>query len=245
LSQYIGDFHPEDHRKGFAGLNFIALICNRFLAIFFSKDSILQMYKVFFENRTIYIVDKFDKYYKKYNGLFVKYLNEIQLAYVLELFKSVKEIINVFIIHHDVEEVFREFESFFRRIDAAGGLVRNEEGKVLVIKRRGKWDLPKGKLEEDENPREGAIREVEEECSVSPLEINDLLHITYHAYLLEGVLVLKKTYWYDMIHHGDDSGKPQVEEEITEVRWMYKDELDSVVSNTYNSIIDVLEEGVS
>ena len=201
------------------------------------------MYKVFFENRTIYIVDKFDKYYKEYNGLFVKYLNEIQLAYVLELFKSVKEITNVFIIHHNIEKVFDEFKSFFRSIDAAGGLVRNKEGKILIIKRRGKWDLPKGKLEEEEDPRFGALREVEEECSASPLKITDLLHVTYHAYLLEGVLVLKKTYWYDMVHNGNSDVKPQLEEDIIEVKWVSKEELANIAENTYNSIIDVLKEG--
>ncbi len=201
------------------------------------------MYKVFFDNRTIYLVDRFDKYYKNNNGLFVKYLNEIQLAYVLELFKSVKEIDNVFIVHHDVEKVFEEFKSFFRQVDAAGGLVRNEEGKILVIKRRGRWDLPKGKLEEGENPRNGALREVEEECSVSPLEIKDLLHITYHAYLLEGVLVLKKTYWFEMIHKGDGNSKPQKEEDITETKWITKDNLNEITQNTFKSIIDVLSEG--
>jgi 8-oxo-dGTP pyrophosphatase MutT (NUDIX family) len=188
-------------------------------------------------------VDKFDKYYKKHNGLFVKYLNEIQLAYVLELFKSVKEIKNVFIIHHDVEKVFDEFRTFFRRIEAAGGVVRNEKGEVLVIRRRGKWDLPKGKIEDNENPREGALREVKEECSVDPIEIVDLLHVTYHAYLLEGVLVLKKTYWYDMRHNGNNHAKPQEEEDISEVRWMNKKELKKITPETYNSIIDVLEEG--
>jgi 8-oxo-dGTP pyrophosphatase MutT (NUDIX family) len=201
------------------------------------------MYKVFFENRTIYLVDKFDKYYKKHNGLFVKYLNEIQLAYVLELFKSVKEIKNVFIIHHDIEKVFEEFKSFFRRVEAAGGVVHDDEGRLLVIKRRGKWDLPKGKLDEQEEPRKGAVREVEEECSVNPLEISDLLHTTYHAYLLEGVLVLKKTYWYDMLHKGNKQVKPQVEEDITEVKWVSASELEEITQNTYNSIIDVLKEG--
>jgi 8-oxo-dGTP pyrophosphatase MutT (NUDIX family) len=203
----------------------------------------LQMYKVFFDNRTIYLVDRFDKYYKKNNGLFVKYLNEIQLAYVLELFKSVKEITNVFIVHHNVEKVFEEFSSFFRQVDAAGGLVKNADGEVLVIKRRGRWDLPKGKLEKNEDPRSGAIREVEEECSVSHLEINDLLHITYHAYLLEGVLVLKKTYWFEMINKGYNNLKPQKEEEITEAKWCSKDELNEVTQNTFKSIIDVLSEG--
>jgi hypothetical protein len=40
LSQYIGDFHPEAHVKGFDGCNFIALICKRYSAVFFAIFSI-------------------------------------------------------------------------------------------------------------------------------------------------------------------------------------------------------------
>ena len=32
-------------------------------------------------------------------------------------------------------------------ITAAGGLVFNQNDELLMIYRRGKWDLPKGKLE--------------------------------------------------------------------------------------------------
>ncbi|MFM8758223.1 MAG: NUDIX domain-containing protein, partial [Methylophilaceae bacterium] len=43
---------------------------------------------------------------------------------------------------------------------AAGGLVENELGQVLMIFRRGKWDLPKGKLDPNESIDECALREV-------------------------------------------------------------------------------------
>ncbi|MFO8235414.1 MAG: NUDIX domain-containing protein [Bacteroidales bacterium] len=200
------------------------------------------MYKVFFDNRTICFVDDFDKFYKKNNGLFVKYINEIQLAYILELFKSVDEINNVFIVHHNVDEIFRVFKSYCRMLEAAGGLVHNSDDEILIIKRRGLWDLPKGKLEENEDPTIGALREVKEECNVHQLQIRDLIHVTYHAYIQDGILLLKKTYWYDMIHYGDGKVKPQTDEDITEVKWFRKDDLDKVVDNTYLSIVEVLQE---
>ncbi|MFP4042360.1 MAG: NUDIX hydrolase [Bacteroidales bacterium] len=200
------------------------------------------MYKVFFDNRTICFVEDFDKYYENNNGLFVKYVNEIQLAYVLELFKSVDEIRNVFIVHDDIDKVFKDFKSYFRMVEAAGGLVHNSDDEVLIIKRRGLWDLPKGKLEDGEDPRIGAVREVKEECSIYPLKIRDLLHVTYHAYIQEGILFLKKTYWYDMMHYGDGAVKPQTEEDITEVKWFRKEDLQQVVSNTYLSIVEVFQE---
>jgi 8-oxo-dGTP pyrophosphatase MutT (NUDIX family) len=201
------------------------------------------MYKVFFDNRTIYFIDTFDSYYKQYNGLFIRYLNEIQLAYVLELFRNVQEIKNVFIVHPDVEKVFRDFQSFFRVLEAAGGLVFNEKGQVLVIKRRGKWDLPKGKKEEGEDPDACALREVKEECGIQHLEMEKLLHTTYHSYSLDGVLILKRTYWYQMKSSHKENLTPQTKEEITEVKWMNPENLDVITENTFLSIIEVLKAG--
>ena len=199
------------------------------------------MYKVFFDNRTIYFTDQFAYYYKKYNGLFVRYLDEIQLAYVLELFRNVDEIKNVFIIHPDIETVFQAFRSFFRTMEAAGGLVFNEKGRILVIKRKARWDLPKGKLEKGEETQDSAIREVREECGITAPEIHSLLHVTYHAYSQEGVLILKKTYWYKMIYSGQKRLRPQTEEDITDARWISKKDLKMVVQNTYLSIVEVLK----
>mgnify|MGYP006283756309 CR=1 FL=1 len=201
------------------------------------------MYKIFFDERIIYLTTQFEKYYTNCYGLFIKYLNEIQLAYVMELFRSVKEIKNVFIIHHDLEKIFSEFSSFFSIVEAAGGLVYNEEGKILVIHRRGKWDLPKGKMEVGENPEKCALREVEEECAVNPLRIRDLIHISYHSYYIDGVMMLKKTYWYKMTHEGNNQLSPQTEEDIAEAKWVDPSDLKEITDNTYGSILDVLKAG--
>ena len=201
------------------------------------------MYKVFFDSRTVIFTDAFDKYYHTHNGLFVRYLNDIQMAYVLELFRNVQEIRNVFVIHQDIEKAFGAFRSFFREMEAAGGLVFDEQGRVLVIHRRGKWDLPKGKMEKGEDPQTTAVREVEEECGISSPQPAGLVHITYHSYNLEGVMILKKTYWYHMEYQGNEELVPQTHEDITHVRWLETSELDQVVDNTYASIVEVLKAG--
>ena len=201
------------------------------------------MYKVFFDSRRVFFTDEFEKYYQSHNGLFVRYLNEIQLAYVMELFRNVHEIRNVFIIHSDVEQAFQAFRSFFREMEAAGGLVFDERGRVLVIHRRGKWDLPKGKVEPGEDPETTAVREVEEECGITSPRAHQLLHVTYHSYNLEGVMILKKTYWYRMDHSSEEKLVPQTHEDITEARWVDPAGLDQVVNNTYGSIIEVLQAG--
>jgi 8-oxo-dGTP pyrophosphatase MutT (NUDIX family) len=167
-------------------------------------------------------------------------MNEIQLASILEVFRNVREIKNVFFIHDDPEKVFQEFQTFFRKVEAAGGLVTTENNRFLVIKRKGKWDLPKGKMEPGEEPKTCALREVKEECGINTPEIDDLLQITYHSYTLDGILILKKTYWYRMTYRGDEKLQPQKKEDITDVRWMKPEEVETVSQNTYGSIMDVL-----
>src|SRR3546814_20699790 len=66
-------------------------------------------------------------------------------------------------------------------IEAAGGLVRNQQGQYLFIFRHGKWDLPKGKLEAGDTPAEGGIREVEEECGITIATLGTPLDHTWHA----------------------------------------------------------------
>ncbi|MEI6184694.1 MAG: NUDIX domain-containing protein, partial [Bacteroidota bacterium] len=42
-------------------------------------------------------------------------------------------------------------------IIAAGGIVTNPDNDILFIFRRGKWDLPKGKLDEGESIEQCAV----------------------------------------------------------------------------------------
>src|SRR4051812_1521782 len=105
-----------------------------------------------------------------------------------------------------------------------------------MIFRRGKWDLPKGKLDKGETPGQAAIREVGEECGVTGLHIVKPLEPTYHIYPIDGGNALKKSYWYEMTCPGDDVLKPQTEEDITEVRWMTDAEVTESMRNTYCTI---------
>jgi 8-oxo-dGTP pyrophosphatase MutT (NUDIX family) len=130
----------------------------------------------------------------------------------------------------------------FKYIEAAGGLVYNEEGACLFIYRRDKWDLPKGKLDEGELPIEAAKREVEEECGVIVTAVNELLAETYHLYSLKKKVVFKKTYWYAMAVTGKPDLIPQAEEDITEACWLSKNKLHEVQSNSYPLILDLVNE---
>ncbi|MCX6226814.1 MAG: NUDIX domain-containing protein, partial [Bacteroidia bacterium] len=163
--------------------------------------------------------------------------------------KSVGELIAQFedsgiqtycVCHKDPEDFFKMFISFYQIIEAAGGIVRHPSGKYLFIKRFGKWDLPKGKIEKGESPELAALREVREECGIADLKINNALPSTYHTYKLEGNRVLKKTWWFAMDYTGNLFTKPQTEEGITEASWLVPSQFDMVLENTYRSIAELI-----
>ena len=139
-----------------------------------------------------------------------------------------------------IEENWQDFCSKYIMIEAAGGLVFNKDGDILMIFRNGKWDLPKGKLEIGESVEECAIREVEEECSIYGLDITEKLLETYHTYNLSGKEILKRTYWYKMNTDFNGELMPQIEEGITKVSWVEKDHIAEKIRNSYGNISDVL-----
>jgi len=201
------------------------------------------MYKVFYNERTVFFIDDFQKYFDSNDGLFYKFKDRTQLGYLLELFNDVPGFKNLFIFHTDIEFAFKEFSSLFSIIEAAGGLVFGSNDNVLVIKRRGLWDLPKGKLEQKEIPEVAAIREVEEECGLSNLRLSNLIETTYHTYQLNNKSILKRTFWYEMSHKGNEKPVPQTKEDITEAKWIHKNKISEITQNTFPSIIEVLKKG--
>ncbi len=201
------------------------------------------MYKVFYNDRVVFFTENIQNIKEDINTTIHHFKNKRLLRKALEDFISKNELINMYVVHEDVQRVFKKYTKLYKFIEAAGGLVRNAKGEILVIYRREKWDLPKGKLERNELPEIGATREVEEECGISNINIIKLIKTTYHTYRLKNKDILKRTYWYEMIHHGNQELIPQTEEEITEAKWINIDHIDEIKSNTFLSIIEVLNNG--
>jgi 8-oxo-dGTP pyrophosphatase MutT (NUDIX family) len=146
-------------------------------------------------------------------------------------------------IHPDLKALQKAFWKKFLVIQAAGGLVVNENNEILMIFRRGKWDLPKGKLDAGESLETCAIREIKEETGLLEVAIKTKLVITYHTYDESGHHILKETHWYLMHAGNDQSLEPQLEEQITKIEWVKPGNLKEYVSDTYPAIVDVLKEG--
>lgn len=196
------------------------------------------MYKVFFNHNVLFL----SKNYPQHITLHLHYkcvnLNGLKGFLFDTLLQHQNK--NVFIELKDTRLGWECFQSLFTIKEAAGGLVYNNNNEWLFIKRRGLWDIPKGHIEKKEKRKKAAIREVAEECGIKKLKIKDKLTTTYHTYWLNEKPVLKPTHWYLMKNKTNEEPNPQVEEEITEARWMKKEEVPLVFENTFPSIVDVV-----
>lgn len=139
------------------------------------------------------------------------------------------------------QDLAKIFDGFFRSIEAAGGVVRHRDtGKILMIRRWGRWDLPKGWKEPGETDRENALREVSEETGIARLEIERYIDTSHHAYILDGKWALKHTHWYAMSTR-ELPTVPQAEEGIEEARWLDAEEVTQTLIDTYPNIRETME----
>ncbi len=131
-----------------------------------------------------------------------------------------------------------------KTIVAAGGLVLNEDGNLLMIYRRGKWDLPKGKLDVGETIEACALREVAEETGLQEVELEKFIGKTYHSYFDKwvGEDVIKETWWYSMKASGKQILVPQTEEDIEQIIWADDAVLRENLQNSYANIIEIVEK---
>lgn len=148
---------------------------------------------------------------------------------------------SILILSKEPEKVFNAVISNLDKVTAGGGIVFNENNELLLIHRRGHWDMAKGKIEKNEREIDGAEREVTEETGVNIGKVSIVPIITYHIYFLKGKRCLKDTYWYKMqASPGQDKLVPQTEEDITDVRWVKQGDLHEYKAGCYPLIWDLI-----
>lgn len=147
----------------------------------------------------------------------------------------------LYILSDDPEQTFTDFCRPMKCVEAAGGLVENSVGEILMIRRRGWWDLPKGHIEKGETHEQAALREVAEETGLHGVKLLDPLCVTRHFYDTGGNWEMKRTWWFRMRYEGGAPPVPQAEEGITEIKWLKCSGLWRAVNGSYGTIREVFD----
>ena len=200
------------------------------------------MHKIYFEKRCIIICHEGESALSDPNAVEFRFGESVSIHSLVAMFKAGESLGKVYIPTDDTEWMYRRVCAEFKEVEAAGGLVSNRRGDLLLINRNGLWDLPKGHREAGEDIRETAVREVEEETGIDSLECLDLICITDHCYLRNGIWHLKHTWWYDMLNNAPEGLTPQREEDISKAAWVAKSSLPPFIKDSYPSIMEVFRE---
>lgn len=199
--------------------------------------------KVYFDDKPLFLCDKIDEVIEPFihhdDAIFIDELNSHTIKTIIHEMQQPQVHAGVF-FHSDLDALKQAFFKKFTLVTAAGGLVQNEKKEYLLIFRRGKWDLPKGKLDKGEKLEDCAIREVEEETGLKEVKLIKPLSVTYHTYHEGARFILKDSHWYIMKVKGSQQLVPQTEEDIHEIRWVKKEGLSEYIKISYPSVADVL-----
>jgi ADP-ribose pyrophosphatase YjhB (NUDIX family) len=200
--------------------------------------------KIYFNEKPLFLCDDIDAFLQPYlhhdDSVFIDDFSTHAVKSMLHEMEQSKVHAGIF-YHSNLEELKKSFWKKFTLVKAGGGLVLNKKKELLLIFRRGKWDLPKGKLDPGETLEHCAIREVEEETGLKEITLKKFLLTTYHTYHESGKHILKESHWYKMHTGSVQPLSPQAVEDIHQALWANEQKTDECLTNTFPSIIDVVE----
>ena len=189
------------------------------------------MYQVFYKKKIILLTDVFEEG-KDFKSFPIK---DVKLKKIIKLLNK-KNTNSVHLFHKNKDKLLKYFFKLIPTVIAAGGKITNSKSETLFIYRNDKWDLPKGKAEKNEQLPQTALREVKEETGIKEVSINKPLDITYHIFRRNNEYRLKVTYWFDMFSDYEGIFFPQLDEGITDVKWVKRADLEEVKINSYPNI---------
>jgi 8-oxo-dGTP pyrophosphatase MutT (NUDIX family) len=205
-------------------------------------------FKIYFNDKPLFLCDTVDETVGPFihhdDTVFIDELNTHTVKAMIHEMEQEKIHAGVF-YHASLDNLKKAFYKKFILVQAGGGLVENEKGEIMLIFRKGKWDLPKGKLDKGESLEECAIREVQEETGLRQVKILSPITTTYHTYHEGARFILKESYWYKMKTTGGQKLVPQTAEGIEAIRWVKPADLKKYYNECYPSVVDVLKESVS
>lgn len=199
------------------------------------------MIKIFYKDKIIFLSKKvLSDFYGD------KFFFSSNYAPQLNNFLINKNSENINIYGAEENEILNSFSAKIFYIKAAGGIIFNQNNEILIIKRLGYFDFPKGKSEKNENTEKTVQREISEECGIKSSDINLLSFIktTYHIYSENNKTILKETFWYKVFFDKNYELKPQLEENIKEILWIKEKDIKNYINNqkSYPSLVDLIED---
>ena len=176
-----------------------------------------------------------EKCFKSINGIGTKLTEQQQLPELFDLFEESK-IPEFYVYTKKPQLSFNYLIKSNQCLDAAGGIVFDRENNILLMRRLGYRDFPKGKIEPGETEIFAASREIEEECGIKDVEITEKLADTYHTYRTPDMRIIKRTAWFKAKYSGSQPAQPQIEEDITEIIWISRNEIENFLPEMYASL---------
>lgn len=190
------------------------------------------MYKVFLNHKPLILTTSIGENTETTPLIYSKYSDS---SIIIKALKS-KKTKCIYYYNSNSEKLMKHLQKHFPEVEAAGGMVKNNNNQYLLIYRNGKWDLPKGHLEKKEMIVDGALREVSEETGVLNLISKSILPTTYHIYKKNSQYRLKKTYWFLMTSSYEGKLEPQANENIEKAIWKNKTEIKNLMENMYPNV---------
>lgn len=98
-------------------------------------------------------------------------------------------------------------------------ILKNADGKLLILEKDSKWQLPGGRMEESETPEEALKREINEETSISDFVIEEPLEVRLSN--------SGNTYMVTFLCYTPDNPEVKLSVGHQDYAWIGKDKIDN------------------
>ena len=195
------------------------------------------MYKVFVNQKDIILTSTAPKG----KGVKVLPLKSTPFKNIIRIIRTTR-VKRLYLMHDNPKKLLSGFKKKLPVTIAAGGVLQHEEGKLLFIYRKKRWDLPKGRVDKGETLEGAAKREVKEETGVKKIKVGKPAGVTYHVFKRNNRYQLKETHWFFMKTSYEGVLTPEIKEDITKATWKNKSKTAKAIKNTYPNIEDLFDK---